>query len=171
MKLLICPESEQDYSIIHAIEEAAFGRQDEALLVKALREAQLLQEGMSLVAWWKDYPIAHLLFCSLQVEVNGQKLLAVSLGPVAVVPEFQKRGVGSQLIQKGLAWMCVKGFEAVTVLGEPAYYQRFGFSQELGRHFDSPYAGEHFMALELQENKISQAEKWKVVYPKAFEGV
>ena len=171
MKILVRPETEQDFQIIHEIEVAAFGRPEEAELVKALREGKLLQEGMSLLAWWKDYPVAHVLFCPVQAESSGKKLLAVSLGPIAVLPEFQKRGIASALIKNGLGWMRLKGFEVVTVLGEKSYYERFGFSQKLGSYFDSVYAGEHFMALELKEGTIAATDKWKLIYPREFDTV
>lgn len=171
MKILVRPETAQDLQIIQAIEEAAFGRPEEAKLVKALRDAKLLQEGMSLLAWWKDYPVAHILFCPLEVEPSEPKLSVASMGPVAVLPEFQKRGIGSALIKNGIGWMRLKGFEAVTVLGEKSYYERFGFSQKLGSRFDSAYAGEHFMALELKEGSLSAAKKWKLSYPKQFEAI
>lgn len=171
MNVLIRPESDQDYEIIHAIETSAFGREDEALLVKKLRENKVITPLMSLLAWWKDYPVGHLLFCPLQIRNAEKQIKGVSLGPVAVLPEFQRRGFATTLIRKGIAVMTQQGFEVLTVLGDRKFYERFGFSQRLGEQFDSLYAGEHFMALELKEKVLNSAEKWKVIYPKEFEEI
>ena len=68
---------------------------------------------------------------------------------MAVAPRLQRLGIGSQLITDSLAACRAAGHRSVFVLGDPRYYRRFGFSAELAARFDSPYASEHFLALEL----------------------
>jgi len=71
---------------------------------------------------------------------------------MAVVPELQKNGIGSQLVQSGLAELRAAGHELVVVLGHPAYYPRFGFGKASTYGIRSEYAvpDEVFMALELK---------------------
>lgn len=74
---------------------------------------------------------------------------ALALGPVAVAPERQRSGVGSRLIEEAHRRARGSGFDAVFVLGDPAYYGRFGYDLAAADGFESPYSGPHFMALPL----------------------
>lgn len=72
---------------------------------------------------------------------------ALALAPVSVTPLHQNRGVGAALVRAALARAAAGEWRGVFVLGDPAYYGRFGFDVALATEFDSPFAGEHFMAL------------------------
>jgi putative acetyltransferase len=74
-------------------------------------------------------------------------LRALGLAPVAVAPSRQRSGIGSLLIRRALELAVAGKWEIVFVLGDPAYYRRFGFDQALASGFASCYAGPHFMAL------------------------
>src|ERR1700722_13313901 len=74
---------------------------------------------------------------------------AAALGPVAVMPELQRNGIGSQLIRYGLAQSEAAGGVGIFVLENPAYYRRFGFRADTASCFESAYAGPHLMALTL----------------------
>jgi putative acetyltransferase len=94
--------------------------------------------------------VGHILFSDLHVEVDGRRISAVALAPLAVAPESQNRGIGAQLVEAGIAEMREGGVEAIIVLGHPDYYRRFGFSNEAIEHIASPFSGnEAFMGLEL----------------------
>ncbi|MGE5721582.1 MAG: GNAT family N-acetyltransferase, partial [Sphingomonadales bacterium] len=93
---------------------------------------------------------------------------ALALAPLCVAPDRQHRGIGSRLVRAGLEWARDAQWEAVFVLGDPAYYRRFGFALEPARSFDSPYAGEHFMMLALRERIPAGGA---LAYPKAFEAL
>jgi putative acetyltransferase len=75
---------------------------------------------------------------------------ALALAPLSVAPARQRTGVGSALVREALQRATAEGaWRAVFVLGEPRYYERFGFSAAAASGFASSYAGEHFMGLAL----------------------
>ena len=82
-------------------------------------------------------------------------MAAVSLAPLAVLPDHQGRQVGSQLVRHGLAKLRDGGERIVIVLGHTEYYPRFGFSREKARYLASPFPPEAFMALELSEGALA----------------
>jgi putative acetyltransferase len=150
---------------IRAAIAAAFGREDEADLVERLRADGLVR--LSMVALEGGEVVGHVLFTALPTEIDGRAVDAVSLAPVAVLPGFQRRGIGSALIRAGLEVLRERGCGAVVVLGHPGYYPRFGFSAPLARRLASPFPGDAFMALELAEGALA-GEKGSVRYPDAF---
>jgi putative acetyltransferase len=151
-----------DVAEIRAVEAAAFGRYDEADLVEALRAddavlAELVFENSSGV-------VGHILFSALRTD--PPKAVA-ALAPVAVAPDAQGRGVGSTLCRAGIEACRALGQDAVLVLGEPAYYTRFGFSAEAARSVQTVYSHlPAFMALALEPGALVSAIS--VDYPKAF---
>ncbi|MGO1069356.1 GNAT family N-acetyltransferase [Lysobacter sp. CA199] len=150
---------------IHAITRAAFGGDDEADLVERLREEGWVR--LSLVAVEDEEVVGHVLFTALPVIVDGRTVDALCLAPVSVRPDYQRSGVGSMLIRDALARLADSGFEAVIVLGHPAYYPRFGFSAALAAKLAAPFSGEAFMALELVEGAL-RGQSGRVRYPAAF---
>jgi putative acetyltransferase len=135
-------EQPADRDSIRAVVSAAFGRTGEAELVDALREDG--DSVISLVASDAGGLIGHVMFSRM-----AAKFRALALGPVAVLPERQGAGTGSRLIRAGLDRARREGWQGVFVLGEPAYYARFGFDPALARSFSSRYAGPYLMALAL----------------------
>jgi putative acetyltransferase len=91
---------------------------------------------------------------------------ALGLAPVAVLPEHQRKGFGSVLIREGLKQARLEGWEAVFVVGEPAYYERFGFDVGRAEGFTSPYAGPYLMVLPLSGNL--PAHSGSIDYPAPF---
>ncbi|MBI1237997.1 MAG: GNAT family N-acetyltransferase [Alphaproteobacteria bacterium] len=151
---------------VRYIEEAAFGQPDEANLVSALvRDGDAI---FSLVAEVDGKLLGHALFSALAVIFEDRIERALALAPVAVLPEHQRQGIGSALIRDGLGRAAATGWSAAFVLGDPAYYTRFGFSVEAAAPLESPYAGPHFMASELRAGALV-GESGRVVYPQAFE--
>ena len=124
--------------------EAAFGRPDEADLVGALRADG--DVALSLVAVADGAVAGHVLFSPMAAPFP-----ALALAPVAVLPERQGRGIGGALIREGLARAEARGWRGVFVLGEPAYYRRFGFDAKAAEGFASPYAGPFLMVVPLGE--------------------
>jgi putative acetyltransferase len=86
---------------------------------------------------------------------------------MAVLPEFQRRGVGGRLIRYGLHLLRDRGEKIVIVVGHPDYYPRFGFSSEKARSLEGPFPAEAFMAMELSPGALSGI-RGRVVYPAAF---
>jgi len=134
-----------------AIREAiglAFGREDEADLVDALRDGGFVRA--SLVAEVERVVVAHILLSDLRIVGATGTVAALALAPMAVLPEYQRRGIGSQLIRTALDACREQGHRIVVVLGHPHFYQRFGFSSELAGSLESPFSGKpSFMAGEL----------------------
>jgi putative acetyltransferase len=143
----------------------AFGGQAEATLVEDLWAAGLVVSA--LIAAAQDKVVGHILFSDLAVIVDGRTVSAVSLAPMAVLPEHQRRGIGTQLVRRGLEDVRGKGRTAVIVVGHPQFYSRFGFSAALAQKLSSPYAGPPFMALELVPDALAGRDG-AVRYPDAF---
>jgi putative acetyltransferase len=125
--LTIHRERPADIPAIHAVNQAAFGRSQEANLVDALRRdcADLL----SLVALLDGVLVGHILFSPATVAWAGGDLGGMGLGPLAVHPEHQSQRVGARLVRRGLALLARRGCPFVVVLGHPGYYPRFGFER------------------------------------------
>jgi putative acetyltransferase len=92
---------------------------------------------------------------------------ALGLGPIAVRPDRQRRGIARRLIEAGLARAAADGWQAVFLLGNPAFYERFGFSVALAAGFSSPYVGPHFMVRPLGDEPLPTLAG-RVEYAPAF---
>ena len=92
---------------------------------------------------------------------------ALGLAPLAVLPDYQNQGIGAALTHEGIELARVEGWDGIFVLGDPHYYQRFGFLAETAAPYDNPYAGPYLMALSLLECDMPAAVG-KVDYAKAF---
>jgi putative acetyltransferase len=145
-------ESAEERAMIRAINEAAFGGQQEADLVDRLRV-----DGhgvLSLVAEWEERLVGHLMFSRMWIDTPDRPVTAVALAPVAVLPEHQRQGVGGRLIRYGLGLLRAQGETIVIVVGHPDYYPLFGFSAEKARSLDSPFPDDVFMAMELKPGAL-----------------
>jgi putative acetyltransferase len=161
----IAAEGVGHHAAIDHLHHAAFGSVYEADLVRALRAAGLVV--VSLVALDGSALVGHALFSELAVEMDGRRIKAVALAPVAVRPDRQGQGIGTKLITRGLAAVRRKGYGAAIVLGHAGYYPRFGFSPALASKLSGPFRGPHFMALELMPGALA-GTRGSVTYPAAF---
>jgi putative acetyltransferase len=159
---LVRAATPDDDEAIHAVEAAAFGREDEAGMVEAARaEGVVLAE---LVEERDGRVVGHIMFS--RMTTDPPRLIA-GLAPVAVDPAFQNQGIGDALCRAGIEAVQALGAEAVVVLGHPTYYPRFGFSAALTAPLESPYAGrEAFMGLDLSPGALTPP--LKLDYPAAF---
>jgi len=149
-------ERPEDVAAIRHVHEQAFGGPGEARLVELLREAD--KAAVSLVAVSDGQVVGHILFSPVTIDPEQAGFNGVGLAPVGVLPEFQNRGIGSNLIRAGLEACKRAGHDVVVVLGHTHYYPRFGFSQASAYGLGNEYnADEHFMALELREGALAQA--------------
>jgi putative acetyltransferase len=159
MNALIRPEEPADIPAIRKIVEDAFQQPAEARLVDQLRADE--DTVISAVAVDADHIVGHILCSKMDAPFR-----ALGLAPVAVAPDRQGKGIGSELIRWGLTQAKRDGWEGVFVLGDPKFYGKFGFSVELASGFQSPYAGQHFMAFAL--NGSLPVTTGKVEYAAAF---
>ncbi len=165
LPLLIRGEQPHDREQIRRVNQAAFGRSDEADLIDGLRaEGAIL---LSLVAEVGGQIAGHILFNRMTVETERGPVAAVSLAPMAVLPDYQGRQIGSELVRQGLAALRAQGERIVIVLGHPEYYPRFGFSTDKARHLASPFPPDAFMALELSNGAL-EGIRGTVRYPSSF---
>jgi putative acetyltransferase len=142
-------EQSHDREAIAKLHEEAFGNRLEAELVDQLRASG--EAVLSVVFEVDGGEIAgHILYSRLTL----QDTRAVALAPMAVQVAYQRQGIGTQLVRASLEMLRQKGEHAVFVLGHRGYYPRFGFRNDLAAHFDSPYAGASFFALELEPNSL-----------------
>jgi putative acetyltransferase len=153
--MVIREERREDWEGVYVVNEAAFGRPDEAALVERLREGNGVV--LSLVGVVDGRIIAHVLFSPVVLEMEGGKTAeGVGLGPVAVLPEFQGQGLGSRLIRAGIEQCRAAGQGFMMVLGHSDYYPRFGFrpSVEFGIRSQWDVPDEVFMVMELKEGAL-----------------
>lgn len=164
---LIREETAGDYEAIRAVNRVAFGGSEEAALVDRLRADGLAVA--SLVAVERGEVASHILFSELPVKTDSGAISAASLAPMAVRPEWQRKGIGSALVRAGLDLCRARGKAVVIVLGHPGYYPRFGFSTDLASRIACPFPGadDAWMALELTPGALSGVTG-TVRYPAAF---
>ena len=161
----IRPDAPRDGDAIRNVHLNAFETSLEADLVQRLK-----QDGdaiISLVAVEDGAIAGHILFSRMRVTAEGRKLKALGLAPVSVLPDRQGQGIGSRLIEAGIAAAVENGAEMIFVLGEPDYYGRFGFQAETAAPFASPYAGRYFQAKALR-NDFSLPRSGRADYAPAF---
>jgi len=145
---------------IHALHHAEFKGNAEANLVDELRESGEMVR--SLVAEESGKIVGHVLYSRLKVEGVPN---AAALGPIAVDLAHQKRGIGGRLIEEAHRLLQKKGEKLIFVVGDPAYYTRFGFSLAEAAKFRTPYDGPYMMSLKLAPDAPASGT---VVYPARF---
>jgi putative acetyltransferase len=166
MSIVIRPESTADEDAIRQVNRLAFGQDDEARLVDALRGGGYVR--VSLVAEKASQVVGHILFSDLPIVTEAGTVPALALAPMAVLPELQKQGIGSALVHKGLEMCRQQGHRIVIVLGHMHFYPRFGFSPKLAANLESPFSGgDSFMALELVPGALDGVAG-RVQYPPPF---
>jgi putative acetyltransferase len=119
-------EKPADAAAVRRVHEAAFPTATEAGLIDRLRASG--KAAVSLVADDRGRIVGHVLFTPVTCEPPA-KVPAYGLGPLAVLPDHEKHGVGRRLVQNGLAECHARGACMVVVLGDPGYYGRFGFER------------------------------------------
>lgn len=155
MGVEIRPEQAGDEPDIRRIHLSAFPNAEEADLVEKLRNNG--HAYVSLVADMDMLPIGHILFSPLTFDPSSG-LLGVGLHPLAVMPAHQKKGVGTRLIQAGLDLCKEAGYSLIVVMGEPKFYQRFGFVKAGSLGLANLYAADEiFLALELKPGALKSS--------------
>jgi len=152
--MYIRTEKPEDLEAVRQVNIAAFGRENEANLVDRLRG---IASTFSFVAVQSDRIVGHIFFSPVVVEGKcSRNLSIVGLAPLAVLPNYQRQGIGTLLIRQGLKECARSGFNAVVVLGHPDFYSRFGFipasRKSLKCEYDVP--DEAFMVLELESGAL-----------------
>jgi putative acetyltransferase len=152
-------EKPEDLAAIREVHLQAFSPSpNEAYLVDLLRRAG--KAPISLLAVSEGQIVGHVLFSPVTIDpaplgtVHG-----LGLAPVGVLPAFQRQGVGTQLIERGLQDCERGGYDFVVVLGDPRYYSRFGFARAKAYELENEYgADEAFRVLELRPGVLQGVE-------------
>lgn len=143
--MIIRPETASDIAAIRSVIGSAFGGEQETGLVDSLRRDGDLV--LSLVAEQDGHLVGHIGFSRLWIGKDAYRFPGISLAPLAVVPAYQRKGTGRALVEAGHALLRDGGETIAFVLGDAAYYGRFGYSPAIAAAFDCVYAGPHFQAL------------------------
>jgi putative acetyltransferase len=150
---IIVTESSAQREEVRAVNRAAFGNEMEADLVDALRDGGFGE--VALVALVDGLTVGHIFFSRVTLVTPTGSYEALALAPMAVLPQFQRRGIGTKIMEAGLAECRRRGHDVVFVLGHPDFYPRFGFSAAAAEHFESPFGGgDAWMALELTPQSL-----------------
>ncbi len=183
---LIRPERPTDHEAIDALLRKAFGGESEAVLVQRIRAGEGFDPRLALVAVHSgdeasfvrdnsrgsEEVIGHILFSPVRIEGAQRTTPALALAPMAVLPAWQRRGVGSALVRAGLDACRRLGHRIIIVLGHAEYYPRFGFRPAAPLGIRAPWnvPDEVFMALELAPGAL-EGVSGMVRYPAAFDGL
>ncbi|MGE5621053.1 MAG: GNAT family N-acetyltransferase [archaeon] len=153
--MIIRNESEADYEAISEVTKAAFetlelSEHTEQFIIKALRNAQALT--ISLVAEINGRVVGHIAFSP--VTISDGSTGWYGLGPVSVLPEFQKQGIGGALIQEGFKLLKELKAKGCALVGHPNYYKRFGFINTSRLYYEG-IPQEYFLVIYFEENNAS----------------
>ena len=174
MDLKLRQENHADRLEVESLVEKAFqgldfSDQTEHLLVKRLRKSDSFVPELSIVTELDGKIVGHILLTKIQIADQQNIYESLSMAPVSVLPEYQKKGIGSKMILEAHKRAKQLGFESIIVLGHSGYYPKFGYqpTRDFGIElpFDAPE--ESCMILELTENSLHE-KKGKAVFPKAF---
>lgn len=167
MDLTVRDETPADAAGVRAVHEAAFGRPVEARILAALRARGAPYFGLVAVA--DGAVVGHVAFGPATLQCYNAPYPVLALGPMAVRPERQRRGIGSALVRDGLRACLARGHDLVVVLGHPGFYGRFGFrpGRPMGVLCEYRVPDDAFMVAELVPGALRH--RWGVViYPREF---
>ncbi len=148
-------ERPEDQAQIYEVNSKAFGRNLEADIVDTLRDA--CHESLSLVAEDGGRVVGHALYTPTIIHQGETQLVGSGLAPLAVLPEYQRTGIGSTLVRAGLDKLRNDGVPFVALYGHPSYYPRFGFERASTRGIQSEFAevpDDAFMIVVLDEDRM-----------------
>ena len=174
--LRLRPEQPADYPAIAELIAAAFAPlevsdSDEPLLVHRLRQTDAYLPELWLVAEHQDRILGHILLTKVHIVQGEEAVEALALAPVSVLPDYQRKGIGSRLIRAAHRNALEQGYRAVVLIGHANYYPRFGYrpAEAFDIVFPFPVPKQFCMALELYEGAL-KGISGQVVYPPAFFG-
>jgi len=170
--ITIRSEEPADVEVIQSIHKSAFPTEAEARLVDRLREERKL--ALSLIAEVEKGVVGHVAFSPVSVDPQSPAKRGLGLGPVAVQPEWQRKGIGEQLIMRGIEDCRGEGYSYMVVLGEPEYYRKFGFRRASMYGLANEYGvDDPFMVLELRLGglpKLPGVVKYVKVFSELMDG-
>lgn len=176
MSITIREEQVADYKLTEELVQRAFAGmtfsdQTEHELVSRIRKSDAFIPPLSLVAISPDQNeiVGHILLSKIVIRDGDQQAASLALAPVSVSPEYQKQGIGGQLIEQALQQAKKLGYHSVVVLGHPDYYPKFGFKKASEWGIRAPFEvpDEAFLAIDLHPNTLDHISG-VVEYSRAF---
>ncbi len=174
MDVLIRKEHPSDYNRVHDVIERAFegdlhSDHTEHELVARLRTSTAFIDELSLVSSYNNLIIGHILLSKVWLQNNTATYEILSLAPVSVLPEYQGKGIGTQLIETAHEKAVSLGFDSIVLIGHEGFYPRFGYQEASNFNIKFPFDAPNVncMALELITGSLS-GKSGMIVYPKEF---
>ncbi|WP_447637995.1 GNAT family N-acetyltransferase [Flavobacterium microcysteis] len=175
MNITIRKEEKKDYKLVFNLVQRAFEKElmsdhTEQELVERLRNSEAFVPELSLVAEIGEQIVGYILLSKIKiVNKTLEETESLAMAPVAVLPEFQGKGVGARLIESAHEKAKELGFGSVVLLGHEGYYPRFGYEMAKNYGIRLPFEvpDENCMVIELVKGAL-QHTKGIVKYPKEF---
>lgn len=166
------PEKPKDYSAITKVNDLSFKRKAEGRLIKQLRKREEFVSPLSIVAKMDKQIVGHILFTPVDIEDGDKRHKTLTLAPMSVLPEYQKKSIGKLLVIYGLQKAKELGYKSATVLGHPSYYPKLGFeiASKYGIKSPFPAPDEAFLIIELSNGSLKNV-KGTVIFPEEFDEV
>lgn len=168
-------EVPDDYSQVFELNYRAFGNRDlESRLVEKIRKSPAFIPELSIVAERDGKIVGHLLLSKARLIQGDREQDVIVLAPLAVLPEYQRQGIGSRLMNEGLKRVGDLGYGFVFLIGHPSYYPKFGFKPARACGFELTQfsvSDEVFMVYERNEERIEEklsGFRGELRYPDAF---
>ncbi len=154
MRITLREEQSGDAAAIRKVHEQAFGHLQEADIVDKLRRN--CSDLLSLVAVTENQTVGHILFSPIEIKGKETTVQGMGLAPMAVLPEFQRQGIGAGMVREGITKLKRQGCPFVIVLGHAEYYPRFGFKPASRYRIQSEWEvpDDAFMILVLNQSEI-----------------
>lgn len=162
--ILIRPEQPADFASIASVITAAFANvpvsdHQEAELVANLRQTSGYMHELALVAELNHEIVGQALLTQIHIQTATEQIPVLALAPLSVLPQFQRQGIGSQLMHETYRRAQAWHHKAILVLGDPVFYSRFGyvFASRFGLHFPFAVPEQYCLAIELQPGALKDA--------------
>ncbi len=174
MQLVIRKETPEDFKEVHEVVKKAFkdqqySDQKEHFLVDKLRKSASFIPELSLVAEYEHLIVGYILLTEIKIVTAKNEIVSLTLAPVAVLPDYQNKGIGGTLIKTAHKAAKALGYGSVVVLGHESYYPKFGYKKALDYSINLPFdvPPENSMVIELIPGSL-QDNMGDVVYPNEF---
>jgi putative acetyltransferase len=168
--VIVRAETEADHADIRRINDEAFGETIEGDLVDAMRVSDRFVPELSLVAVSEGQSLGHVISSYVDIEPGARRLLQV--GPLAVLPSHQRRGIGSALMEETIRVADLRGEPLLLIEGNPRYYERFGFRRADALGIEPPpeaWGPQFFMLRPLAQ--YDEGLRGRAVYPPETFGI
>lgn len=172
--MIIRQETRKDYELVFnliksAFKDADFADHTEHFLVERLRSSEAFIPELSMVAEIEGEVVGHILLTKIKIKNELTEFDSLALAPVSVLPRFQGKGIGGQLILESHKKAKELGHKSIVLLGHDKYYPRFGYEQADKYGIELPFEvpKENCMVIELVENGLTGV-RGMVAYPKEF---